>query len=293
MTTYYPPGKLSRFAAIVSFPKTMRPGDPLPILVHFHGTTSLDLTAPFDYQTQIDGLRSRSHKTLFDELFIVVHPLRPRRTGSDTYPEYMHDSQSFTKESVLPEFASRTADPLFARPDEHVAELIAGAAREAWMRGVRAQDRVVVVGGSAGAMAANRFALLHPECVCASALISGGVYSYPLREFDGVELTYPFGLAGVLNPPATETIAKIPHLVLVGADDRNDPLLYDLHGSEHLADQLNALIGTDPVDRARRFVACLRGLGCDATCETVPGAGHILDREAVHQTILRWLGGRV
>ena len=97
------------------------------------------------------------------------------------------------------------------------------------LNGFKMYDQVFMHGFSASAKFCNRYAYLHPEMVKAAA--AGGVNglpTLPVSEWNGHELPFPIGLAGIerfTGKPFNKTaFRKVAHYIYMGAFDRNDTL---------------------------------------------------------------------
>jgi hypothetical protein len=96
--------------------------------------------------------------------------------------------------------------------------------------GFTINDKVFMHGFSASAKFCNRYSYLHPEMVKAAA--AGGVNglpTLPVKEWNGYELPFPIGLAGMerfaSKPFDEKAFMQVSHFIYMGSSDRNDTLL--------------------------------------------------------------------
>ena len=95
--------------------------------------------------------------------------------------------------------------------------------------GFKINDKVFIHGFSASAKFCNRYAYLHPEMVKAAA--AGGVNglpTLPVRKWNGYELPFPIGLAGIerfaSKPFDEKGFMQVAHYIYMGSSDTNDTL---------------------------------------------------------------------
>jgi len=97
------------------------------------------------------------------------------------------------------------------------------------VNGFTIDERVFMHGFSASAKFCNRYSFLHPEMV--KAVAAGGVNglpTLPVRKWNGCELPFPIGIAGIeriIDGPFNEkAFRKVAHYIYMGSFDRNDTL---------------------------------------------------------------------
>lgn len=135
---------------------------------------------------------------------------------------------------------------------------------------------VDLAGFSAGAQFAHRFAMLYPNRVRRLVLSAAGWYTLPDAPRSHA---FPVGLAGhdlraKVMHANLKAYVGLPITVVVGEQD-NTP-----DGTTRRDPSLDALQGTDRVERARRYVAAVVAAGeqlgqrTNTRLEVLPGAGH-------------------
>jgi beta-lactamase regulating signal transducer with metallopeptidase domain len=95
--------------------------------------------------------------------------------------------------------------------------------------GFKINEKVFMHGFSASAKFVNRYSFLHPEMV--KAVAAGGVNglpTLPVREWNGCELPFPIGIAGIERftdgPFNEEAFRRVAHYIYMGSADKNDTL---------------------------------------------------------------------
>jgi hypothetical protein len=125
-------------------------------------------------------------------------------------------------------------------------------------------DRIALVGHSAGAQFAQRFLLTHPRRVFAAVLSSAGTYTFPDDTVD-----WPYGHRNSPNPDGFLEATTLPVRVVMGSMDITDKTGTGV-----------AQRGVTRVDRADAWVEAMRQLAYDNGLEprihlvVIPGAGH-------------------
>jgi poly(3-hydroxybutyrate) depolymerase len=136
--------------------------------------------------------------------------------------------------------------------------------------GITFQPGVVMFGFSRGSQEAIRFSLMFPDYTLAVAGLSAGSYTLPSSSYsDGRAMRYPFGTSDVdaicgqkFNPAAAKQVA---YWVGVGGSDTN---------VRDVPRQWDGLVGTNRLERAKRYVEILQQFGARANLQVYPGASH-------------------
>ncbi|MBC8875874.1 MAG: hypothetical protein H8E44_41135 [Planctomycetes bacterium] len=115
------------------------------------------------------------------------------------------------------------------RVDLQLTAMIKHAQELLRTNGFAIEDRIFMHGFSASAKFCNRYSYLHPEIVKAAA--AGGVNglpTLPVREWNGYELPFPIGIAGIEkftgNPFSEKAFGQVAHFIYMGSSDTNDTL---------------------------------------------------------------------
>jgi predicted esterase len=136
--------------------------------------------------------------------------------------------------------------------------------------GMTFQPRVLLFGFSRGSQEAIRFSLMFPDYTLGVAGLSAGSYTLPsTASADGAVLQYPYGTADVdticgqkFDAAAAKQVA---YWIGVGAADTK---------AEDVPRQWDTLVGTNRLERAKRYVEILQTFGAKANLDVFPGAGH-------------------
>jgi poly(3-hydroxybutyrate) depolymerase len=136
--------------------------------------------------------------------------------------------------------------------------------------GVNLQPGVVMFGFSRGSQEAIRFSLMFPDYTLGVAGLSAGSYTLPSSTYaDGRAMRYPFGTSDVdticgqkFDAAATKQVA---YWIGVGGSDTN---------VRDVPRQWDTLVGTNRLERAKRYVEILQQFGARANLDVFPGASH-------------------
>lgn len=136
--------------------------------------------------------------------------------------------------------------------------------------GLTFQSRVLFFGFSRGSQEAIRFSLMFPDYTLGVAGLSAGSYTLPSTSYsDGRALKYPFGTADVDTICGQKFDAaaaqKVAYWIGVGGLDTK---------AEDVPRQWDQFVGTNRVERAKRYVEILQQFGARASLEVFPNAGH-------------------
>jgi len=186
-----------------------------------------------------------------------------------------------------------TTDPFCQRPDHKVNLMIDRFISDLRYTGYDVQDRVLIDGFSAGAMFAQRYALLHPERLQALAAGQcGGAMTLPESLYETTQMDWPVGtndfpsLAGyAFNQDAYR---QVPQYIYIGNQDTTNSTLWgasELWQTQSQIDFLNSTFGdTDPI-RLKNQVVYLNSIGYNnITFGEYAGVGHQLTPEMINDT---------
>jgi len=148
---------------------------------------------------------------------------------------------------------------------------------------VNLKDKFFITGFSASGTFANRFSVLHPEKIQATA--SGGINAIailPVLELDGVSLKYPLGISDVKEITGKKVnlraFKRLPKMLYMGELDENDAVAYDDAYSKEEREIVYRLMGRQLIPHRWQFVETLyRKYGIQAEFRTYPKIGHGTD----------------
>ncbi len=269
----HPADAAIRYAWFTYIPPRLRPGQRVTIWVTgLHGNLFTD-----DYAAVIEESRgmalSRAARAEEHGLAMLV-PVIPRPRTNAVYavafaPEVFRDSPD---------------SPVF-RPDLKLDAMIDAFTAELRRRGYEVRPRVLLEGFSAGAMFAQRYALLHPERVLALAAGQcGGALTLPFERLPGGDtsrLDWPVGIADYAALVGRQfndgAYCRVAQFVFIGSEDTARSTLVRVGELWRTQEQVNLLLRvfgrTDP-ERLEAQARLLRTASYDVTFRRYPGLGH-------------------
>jgi len=146
-----------------------------------------------------------------------------------TFPRPMPHTHSWAYTHALDIDTLEVLTGKLKRIDLQLTAMIKHAQELLRTNGFKINDKVFMHGFSASAKFCNRYSYLHPEMVKAAA--AGGVNglpTLPVREWNGYELPFPIGLAGIerfaSKPFDEKGFMQVAHYIYMGSSDTNDTL---------------------------------------------------------------------
>jgi pimeloyl-ACP methyl ester carboxylesterase len=158
--------------------------------------------------------------------------------------------------------------------------------------GYNVHDRVFMTGFSAGGVQSQRFPILHPDKVAATAIGGAPGFLYPVAIWDEVvpvvELDYHVGINDIDQIPgktfSPDKFTKIPHFIFAGGIDTNEALgnpdMYDYERSTII----RTYFGTTLQTMAQKFSGYLNTRGQQSTVKVYPDIGHVYTPEMLTDT---------
>ena len=152
--------------------------------------------------------------------------------------------------------------------------------------GLTFERRSVFFGFSRGSQEAIRYSLMFPDETLGVAGLSAGSYTLPsTTQANGQALKYPYGTADVdvFCGRKFDAVAaqKVAYWIGVGGSDTK---------VEDVPRQWDQYVGTNRVERAKRYVEILQQFGAQASLEVFPNAGHEVTG-AMQEQAVRFLAG--
>jgi len=188
-----------------------------------------------------------------------------------------------------------TDDSTFSRLDLQLIAMIDVAIDTLARRGFNPQEKVLVEGFSASGMFANRFTVLHPERVLATAAGSpGGWPIAPVAEWEGRSLRYPIGIADYMELTGKEfdqrIFRQVPQFYYIGSLDSNDSVPYADGYEQPDTELIMTLFGTTPVERWSVAESIYHEIDANATFRMYEGEGHN-DTQEMRQDVNEFFRG--
>jgi predicted esterase len=228
---------------------TASPGSPVLTAEGVYVPSSLDPERPVPLLLALHGVGSNGPR-IAERLaqcaeqngWVLIAPTLSYRDYMDPEQVSMDDKQDLPKLlQMLDEVQARLTD-----------------------EGLRLEDDPFVYGFSRGGQLAHRFALFYPDRVAGVASLAAGTYTLPRTE-----LAFPFGVADLSDYAGhafdPQSLVGKPFWVGVGASDTL---------KEQVPRRWDPYLGSTRLERARRFVDALQGLGASAQLNVFSGAGH-------------------
>lgn len=260
-------------------PGSIRPGERVHIWVTgLHGNL---VTDRYDSITAESREMASARVALAEEhRLAMLVPVIPRPRTNYVY------AVAFAPRVFLAE-----TDAFVRRPDLKLNAMIDRFAAELRARGFLVEERILLDGFSAGAMFAQRYALLHPRRVLAIAAGQcGGALTLPEAAMDGdraAPMDWPVGvrdfraLAGYRFD--RDAYRRIAQFIYIGDRDTSNSTLVrtrELWRNQDQIDFLNRVFGrTDPT-RLEAQARYLARRGYNVTFRLYPGVGHTGTRES-------------
>jgi dienelactone hydrolase len=213
--------------------------------------------------------QARSLQALAERLGVtLLVPLFPRPAAGADDNLYVHALSRAALTSQVTRL-KRVDLQLLAMVDDARARLGSGTAK-----------RALLLGFSAAASFASRFAVLHPDRVLAVAAGSpGGWPIAPVASAQGQALTYPVGiadLASLLHQPVDQdALRQVSWLYLLGDADQNDSVPYRDSFSREDELLITQRFGATPVARWAASEALYRQATLNARFKLYEGTGHV------------------
>ncbi|MEN6337867.1 MAG: hypothetical protein ABFE01_26730 [Phycisphaerales bacterium] len=274
------PQKGFQFPYYLFVPKGLGADNKRHMLVEMNntGTTSDDLAV---HDQKAEGLVRDSYanqmaRKLQTPLLVPVFP-RP----AEQWQAYTHSLDEDTLKI--------TSGPL-ARIDLQLIAMIRDAQALLRRNGVEVADRVFMHGYSASGVFTNRFAILHPQAVRATAAGGvNGIPTFPTPQWQGATLAFPVGIADIKGLAGIDfdelAYKQVSQYIYMGYLDRNDTTLSrDAFCEEH-AQLIRSLIGADMGKRWLVSQSIYRELGVPAQCVTYNGSGHEIKPEMIEDVV--------
>ncbi len=211
---------------------------------------------------------------------VIIIPVLPRDDGTAIRPPL--DTQMLSYFTMIHNF-----DDFYYRPDLEILEFMKNL-RESLKNANYSLEAKNLVGGiSAGASIADRLLLLHPDGFSASAILSAGVFSYPIKEVGGVKLPYPFGIGDldeISNEFDREKFNKIKRFLYVGeleTNEEHDSLRYETSHNGELYKTVFKNFGKNPYERTLHYHNFLLKNNIKHEFEIGKKLGHHVSRETL------------
>jgi pimeloyl-ACP methyl ester carboxylesterase len=208
--------------------------------------------------------------------YALLIMVTPRNCGP--YPDYMMEANAMSRWVMFPNPFDKPEYQFYKRPDLEFIKVIDDFMNFLKENGYTPYAKVFMTGFSAGGQQSNKFPILHPSRIAATAIGAPAFFTYPVEIWERIPLTYPVGTYDINQIPGTTyslaAFKQIPRFIFVGRDDTKDPggvpVLYD----QWQAYIINTYFSKNPVERAIKFADYLKSIGMQAQLKVYPGVGH-------------------
>jgi hypothetical protein len=189
-----------------------------------------------------------------------------------------------------------STDPFMQRPDLKINLMIDKLLEELRTDRYQMSDRILITGFSAGAMFAQRYALLHPERVKAIAAGQcGGSITLPEEKFEEIDMNWPVGIndyEDLLGRTFDRGAYKqIKQMIYIGEDDQNASTLEsgEIGRSWRTSSQIsfeNKYFGKFDPERLENQVLYLQDIGYEnIEIAVYENAEHRITQDMVEDTL--------
>jgi len=176
-----------------------------------------------------------------------------------------------------------STDSAIRRLDLQLIAMVESARKLLRNSDVRLDEQFFITGFSASGTFANRFSLLHPGLLKATA--SGGINAIailPVSHIEGTPFKFPLGIADVGQVTGRkvqmDAFKKLPKMLYMGALDDNDAAAFDDAYDEEERQQIYKFMGRKSMPDRWAFMRDIyKQHGIEATFITYPHIGHGTD----------------
>lgn len=209
-----------------------------------------------------------------------------------TFPRPRPETHSWAYTHALDIDTLEIEEGELKRIDLQLTAMIKHAQELLRTNGFVVNDRIFMHGFSASAKFCNRYSYLHPEMV--KALAAGGVNglpTLPVREWNGYELPFPIGIAGIEKftgkPFDERAFRQVAHYIYMGSSDRNDTLFSREAWREEEAEIIRKALAAEKMmpDRWEVSRKIYRQQQLPAQLVTYNGVGHSISSQMLDDVI--------
>ena len=263
------------FDYLLYLPRGLKAGEPSYLVVETNNTGLNDSIAYHErrarHAASISGVGNYVAKRLQLPLLVPVFP----RSATDwkVYTHALDRDAFFSKGSDI------------ERLDLQLLAMVEDAKKQLASYGYPLKEKFFITGFSASGTFANRFSLLHPEKIKATA--AGGINAIPILpvvELEEQRLPYPLGIADIAEVTGKEVnldeFSRLPKMLFMGALDDNDAVAYDDGYNSEDRELVYHLMGKQLVPQRWEFVQeVYRQNNIQADFRTYPAIGHGTDKK--------------
>lgn len=275
------PGEGFNFEYLIYLPKGLKRNYTTYLLVETNNTGANDSIAHHEKGASYAASKSSVGNYVSRKLKIpLLVPIFPRSATNWMYYTHALDRDAFLSR----EFG-------IERLDLQLLSMIADAKKHLPNQFVYLKDKFFITGFSASGTFANRFSLLHPQKIKATA--SGGINAIailPLSELKDKTLNYPLGIADLKKVTGKrvnmKAFTKLPKLLFMGELDNNDAVAFDDAYSKEERKIVYHLMGKQLIPQRWNFIReVYHKNSVVADFRIYPGVGHETDLKINNEVV--------
>lgn len=262
------PNKGFNYPYLLMIPKNINKTGKKTILVEGNNSGVTDDFKETEEKTLASMGHSRGEvaKKLDSPFLMPVFPRPAKPDGSNLY------THQLTRETML------IKDGPIKRPDLQILAMIKDARKQLSEMNIKTNKKVFIMGHSASCAFAQRFTILHPKLIAATACGSTAVLTMPMAQFDGVQLPYVVGVADFKKITGKNFDLKnyktVPQFFYRGDKDNNDTVGFRdclTQEEEHVVIQV---FGRDVFARWEKYKEILEGVSPNISVRIYPDLEH-------------------
>lgn len=261
------------FSYLVYLPKGLQRNRLAYLLVETTNTGANDSIEHHEKGARYAAARSSVGNYIARKLKIpLLVPIFPRPATNWMYYTHALDRDAFLSK----EFG-------IERLDLQLLAMIGDAKNKLSGNWLPLKEKFFITGFSASGTFANRFSILHPEKIAATA--SGGINAIailPVAQLNGKALDYPLGIADIEKVTGKKVNLKafrqLPKMLYMGEKDDNDAAAYDDGYSQEERQLIYDLMGKQMIPQRWEFIQLIYGQNkVQADFRTYSHMGHGTD----------------
>ena len=191
---YQPATTEIKYSFYYYLPNSALKRNPVRVLLYGHGSPQLDTYNKMEeYVRTLEIPRLRSYCDTYRYVLLIM--VTPRNYGS--YPDYKMNTQAMVRWVMFNSSFDKPDYEFYKRPDIVFNKVIDNFMAILYSKGYTPYRRVFMTGFSNAGLQANRFPILYPDRIAATAIGAAGAYIYPVNDWNGTKLTYPVGTTDV------------------------------------------------------------------------------------------------
>jgi len=261
-------------------PRTIKRNSKVQILIVPTNAGSISNEKLSEYENKIKKRTKWLARDFAEKLGVVL--LKP------AFPRWKSDWRYYTH--ALDRDTLKTQISSIVRLDLQLFNMVSDLKEKLEAMNMKANKKVLLFGYSASAMFANRFTVLHPEKVLASAVgAPGGWPIAPLSKYKGTSLRYPIGVSDINDVSKIKFNLKefqgVKQFIFMGDQDTNDSVKYDDSYDPEDRDIIFTVFGKKPLDRWPKIKKIYSKLSKNTKFKLYENTGHTITDEMLSDII--------